>query len=481
MALRGTAAQGPTHPGSVTVAQNDRLVSALIAEEVVQQYANRPAHAEVCDRGFESEWRMYPHGDTWRIPVEPRYRSLQGYSGADADTFQAQKELSPSVPLTMGQPSKVEVKRDIYDKGSYISEKQLRMRARKRVETLIDTAESEIAQTQSNGHQRGVQTISDPTKVPNAASGANVANSICAAPGLESTNYPGATVFAAARATLIALGVTMREHCALLTPASQSGFSIGALAAPYELPWGGEAARKAMVSGGAKLSWTMKETVHTPTFSYGSFIQGASGIQLRAQPAEGATQVQVRGMTASSTIPAGTRVAFAGSNSVNGVRGQATGTLEHYRLTAAARADGSGNATWTLDHGIFASATGDAVRTRNCTARPANNAVVYVNGLASTDPAARAAVANATVDQSLLVSRDATALVTQDPELPRDTILAKQTTIDGYKTSVTHVIWSDWNAKQIRDSLLLRQGHAVVDPPAGMVLFGAEAGTSALV
>ena len=219
---------------SVTSAGNDRLVTGLVANAFVGKWANRPAHAEVCNRGWQEEWGGTVHGDIMTIPVLPRFRVIEGYSGADADTFQRQKELSPFVTLALRQPSKIETAKDIFDRGTWTSPKLEMEKANRKVQTQVDFVETEISGVERQGYLRGAQAVNVPT---------TASASKAVAPGAESTNLPGVKAYTAGRASLTAIGVTGREYCALLSPDTMESFTRAALAAEYELPWGGEAAK----------------------------------------------------------------------------------------------------------------------------------------------------------------------------------------------------------------------------------------------
>lgn len=474
MALNTAAASGPAGPAAVTVANNDRLVTSLVATEFVGVWKNRPAHAEVCNRGWQSEWYgNMVHGDTLRIPVLPRYRVIEGYSGADADTFQAQKELAPYVDLHFRQPNKLETAKDMFDRGLYIQPKLEMEKARRKVETLVDFVETDIAKQEIEGYYRGIQSVVYPTGTTPAA---DASNSFCTSAGPESGNLAGVRAYTKARATLTALGVTRRELCALLSPEAQEAYSRSALNAPYEWPWGSEAARKGMVTGMGKVGWKFVESVHNGTYGYGDLnITGV--VQTRGAHGENFSNLRVDGGIATGqVIPKNTYVQVAGSHSVNEVRGEAMGALESYRTTADATV-ASGFVDLPLDHNGRASTTGEGMRTRNCDALPADNAAVYINGLDTRIAGNRFAVRGATVEQSMLVSRDACALVVAQPELPTgDSIVARMVSADSYRVAAAHIKWFDGDSKQYRDSLIMRWAAGVLEKVAGIILRGQEAG-----
>ena len=469
MGLNVAAASGPAGPSVQTVARNDRLVTSLVANEFVGIWRNRPAHAEVCNRGWQSEWYgSQVHGDTLRIPVLPRYRVTEGYKTADEDSFDGQKELAPFVDLHFRQPNKLETSYDMFDKGLYISPKLEMEKAKRQVESLVDTVETDIAKQEVEGYRRGAQSVSYP------AMNATAANSHCVAYGPESTNFPGVSVYTRARASLISRGVTRRELCALLSPEAQEAFSRTALNAQYEYKWAGQAQGKAMVAGPGMLGLKMTESVHNGTFSYGNLLMTTTP-QVQAAPAAGTSQIVITGIPNGQTVPKDTYVSFGGSNAVNEVLGNAATVLESYRVTADAVAAG-GRCTLQLDHPIEWRTTGEFKRTRNCTKQPAVNDQVFFNGADTAQTGVRFAFQNATVEQSMIVSRDACALVVAQPELPTgDTITARMVSAESYRVAAAHIKWFDGDRKQYRKSLIMRWAAGVLEPIAGIILRGADA------
>ena len=173
---------------------------------------------------------------------------------------------------------------------------------------------------------------------------------------------------------------------------------------------------------------------------------------------------------------------FQGVNAVNEVRGQEAPMLASYRTTAREVASG----VQPVRGGLHAGDR-DAHDRRvhphpqRFAGLPAADADVYINGLDTSVEGNRVAINAKTVSQSFLVARDACALVVSRPELPTDVQRARMVSVDSYRVAAAHINWFDGDSKQIRDSLLMRIGAAVLEPQAGIVLFGAESGQSALL
>lgn len=113
----------------------------------------------------------------------------------------------------------------------------------------------------------------------------------------------------------------------------------------------------------------------------------------------------VTGLGAAGTVAAGDTFTIAGVYAVNPQNRQSTGVLRQFSVTAAATADGSGNATLSISPPINTAASN--AQYQNVSAGPANSAVVTWDVAAST-----------TYAVNMAYHRDAFTLATADLVMP---------------------------------------------------------------
>jgi hypothetical protein len=159
------------------------------------------------------------------------------------------------------------------------------------------------------------------------------------------------------------------------------------------------------IAGGCKFASSASVSKHTIGLLGGTPLLNYPSTAYVA----GATSIVSDGWTATTgALKAGDVVSFSAVYAVNPQTRQSTGELAQFVVQADATADGSGNITFVIDRGMYASG-----QYQNVDALPLNNAPITIFGHASS-------YASVVAPQNLVFHKDAFAMGVADLELPSD-------------------------------------------------------------
>lgn len=184
---------------------------------------------------------------------------------------------------------------------------------------------------------------------------------------------------------------------------------------------------KGMVGMADGFKWYENELIYSHTNG-----NDVTGVAINGTISEGASSITVDGLTPTTgTVTKGTVFTIAGVNMVHPITKAATGRLQQFVVTADATANGSGEATLSIQPAIYAASGG----LRNVSALPADNAALTFVG-----------AADSSLFQSLQYHKNAFKMVSVPLIMPTNAEFAAQETVDGITVQVVR----DWDILQRR-------------------------------
>lgn len=194
-------------------------------------------------------------------------------------------------------------------------------------------------------------------------------------------------IYTNAGATMTSAGCPTDDRSMILSPVA-SGLSMASLAG---LQNPSEAISKQYRKGrmGAEtLGFDFIENVNLPTFTTGTRSQ--AGGTMNGPTLDGATTLNITGLGAGATIPAGEHFTIAGVRLVNPMNQNQQNILQSFAVTDAAVADAGGNATVSISPAISLSNPAQLVGTTMVTRYP--GLPINVNGTVDALPLGGATV-----------------------------------------------------------------------------------------
>jgi len=336
----------------------------VIAKTAVRVLDNELVAASKVYRGYEDEFAEkvngYEKGATVTIKKPPQFQVRMG------DTASNQDVVEGTTSITVNRKAGVDLK---------ISSTDLTLSIAQLGERVIKPAMVSIA-NQIDQDVMGLY-----SSVPHWVG----------TPGNVLSSYPG---FLRGTTRMNNMSVPRDSRFCMLSPDDESGLA-GAQTQFYNDKLVAEAYRDGAVGRIAQVDTYMSQNV--PVLSTGSRTNGtvngagqavtytqalANGLQVKDF---GGQFLNVSGLGAGGTIAAGEVFTIAGVYAVNHVTKQPLNFLRQFTVTAAATADGSGNATLAISPAIIAPAALPAGAFTTVSAAPAAGAVVTWMGAASSN------------------------------------------------------------------------------------------------
>lgn len=457
MGLLQDAADGPTHPGAVTIQEQQYLPEAAVARILLSRWANKASVLETTDRRLSSEFMggAQPIGDQIRVPRRDRHDVTKGIN------FNAQPRQTSWVDVHLFEPRGIHSQENMWVTPLYTDSKTEKMRYEDKLDRFVDEIEMSIAEEMAKSYWYGVQPL-------NVAQGTVT----LAAAGRTSTTHPGGRIFLDTLADLEQRGINGRRYCALLDPYTNASLTEAIQNVPYSNLMSSQAFGKGRITGNGRYGWDFKRAVHNGTINY---TNTDAAMQANATPAQGATAVTIRA-PAGKGVTTDHKLEFDKSLGVNEATSEEVLTRASWAVTAGATA-GATKAV-TVDH-PFNSDVAQSVdkRRRTCSARPAPNAKVFINGVDTSVAANRSALADAVCARSFLIAVDTTMLVMTDPDLPMnraDNEQAIKIKDKDYGVSLFYMRYWEGDNVSHKDRIDGRWGPRTTEPEGGYILGGAR-------